>query len=168
MLPYRPSCALSGLHTSCFSSPFLVPVLTEPGFMSLPVLSHTAVPTALPSACPSSYPVVCHPAPLCPLISACFHPCPLPQASPALLLTFSPLFILPHTWLPHGPLSLSFPNLRLSCLTFPYYSIYSCQFLTPFDLFSSLLPVSALVFAQLHSQETPLLCVDAEAVCLSD
>ena len=132
------------------------PVLTEPGLISLPVLSHAAVPTVLPSACQPSYPVVCHPAPLCPLVSACFHPCPLPQASAALLLTFSLLFILPHT-------------LGSCILPRPYhFSIWgspaSPSPITPsipvsfsLHLLSSLppVPVSALVFALLHSQKTP-------------
>lgn len=170
VLPYKPSCALSGLHTSCFSLPLLAPVLAELGFISLPFLSHTAVPTLLPPACPPSYPVVCHPACLCPLMSACFHPCRLTQASPALLLTFSLLFILPHT-------------LGSSIVPLPYHFAIQGSPASPspitlsipisfsLQLPSSLppLPVSALCVCPVTfsgDAKSTHLCMDAEAVCL--
>lgn len=80
------------------------------------------------------YPVVSHPAPLCILISACLHPCSPSQTSLAVLLT-SHCVLFYHMWLWPPPSSLSFPNLKLSSLTFPYYSISSCQ-LFPSALFS--------------------------------
>lgn len=169
LLPCKPFCALSGLHMLCFSLLFLAPMCTEPGFISFPLLSLTAVPTALPSACSPSYPVVSHPAPLCILISACFHPCSLSQTSPAILLT-SHCILFYHRWLQPLPSSLSLPNLRLSSLSFPYYSIYSVIF--SLHLVSSLcsVPVSALMSVLITFSEDPKpthFCVDAGVVCLS-
>lgn len=121
LLACKPFCALSALHYfSCFSLLFLAPIHTEPSFISLPVLSHTAVPTALPSACSPSYPVVSHPAPLCILISACFHPCSLSQTSPAVLLTSH--CILPHV----APASSLTPIISQFEAVLPHLSIIPC------------------------------------------
>lgn len=98
----------------------------------------------------------------------CFHPCSPSQTSSAVLLT-SHCILFYHMWLQRPPSSLSFPNLKLSSHTFPYYSIYSCH-LSPSALFSLPSPSLALVSAPITFSEDlkpTHLCVDAEAVCLS-
>lgn len=170
LLPCEPFCALSGLHISCFSLFFLSPVCMEPGFISIPVLSHTAVPTALPSACSPSCPVVSHPAPLCILISACFHPFVLDLRLH--LLSYSPLTAFYFT--PCGSSLLPHPH------HFPVWGSPASPFpITPsvlvifsLHLLSSLrpVPVSALVSAPVTFSEDlkpTHLCIDTEAVSLS-
>lgn len=159
VLPYKPSCALFGLHTSCFSLPFLALVLTEPGFISLPVLSHTAVPTVLPAACPPSF-ISCG-LPSCSPLSS--HLCLLPSLSSDSGFTCCPAHLTAFHFTTHSaPASTLFPiisqfEVRLPHLL-PYLPITtSIPVSFSLHLLSSLPPlsVSALVFALLHSQETP-------------
>lgn len=156
LVPYLASTLPASL---CLSLPlYLLSQASSPS-LSCPILLCQLCCPQL--AHPHSYPVVCHRAPLCPLISACFHPCPLTQASPALLLT-SLLFILPHPQLQHPPSSLSFPNLRfasptyfptsLLLLLFPSASPSICSLLFPhFPSQPLCLPYYILRRPQIHT-----------------
>lgn len=160
-------CTLSGLHISCFSLLFLAPICTEPGFISVPVLSHPAVPAALPSACSPPYPMVSHPAPLCILISASILVLHLKLH----LLSYSPLTafyfttcgssLLPHPY--HFPIWRSPPTPFPITRSILVISLHLLSFLCP-------VPVLALVSAPITFSEDlkpTHLCVNAEAVCLS-
>lgn len=117
VFPYKPPCALPGLHTSYFSSPFLAPVLTEPGFISLPVSYCCANWVA-----PSLRTLISCGLPSCSPLSS--HLCLLPSLSSASGFTCSAHLLTAfhfatHTQLHHTPSSLSFPNTRLSCPHLP-------------------------------------------------
>lgn len=162
-LPCKPPCPLSGLHTSCFSFAFPCPHTYWARLHHL--LSHTVLPAVLPPAL-STF-ISCSLPPCSPLICASFHPCPLTQALPALLSTFSLLFILTHTlsssirplpyhfpiWgSPASPSTIT-PSVPISFSLHPLSSIPT-------------LPVSALVFTFSGDPRSTHLCVDAEAICL--
>jgi len=164
VLHYKSSCALSGLHTSCPCT-----------YRARPHLPPCAVPCCCANCVAFRLPtLISCGLPSCSPLSS--RLCLLPSLSSASGVSCSPSHLLTafyfttHTRLLHPPSSLSFLNLRLSCLTFPYYSIYSCQLLPSSALFSSPSPSLSPCVCPAAFSEDPRsihLCVDAEAVCLT-
>lgn len=84
------------------------------------------------------------------------------------LLSYSLLTAFYHMWLQPPPSPLSFPNLRLSCLTLVLFHVFLSSSLSICSLRP--VPVSALVSAPITFSEDlkpTHLCVHAEAVRLS-